>query len=46
MDAVAAQVQVDIGGGNVVTSTITTGSAQRLGLAVGKQVMSSSRRLM
>lgn len=37
-DALAAQVQVDIGGGNLVTSTITTDSANRLGLAKGKEV--------
>jgi molybdopterin-binding protein len=35
---VAAQVQVDIGGGNIVTSTITVDSAERLALAVGKEV--------
>ncbi len=35
---VAAQVQVDIGGGNLVTSTITTDSANRLGLETGKAV--------
>ena len=33
---VTAEVQVDIGGGNVVTSTITVGSAERLGLEKGK----------
>ena len=37
-DDVAAQIQVDIGGGNVVTSTITTDSANRLGLGKGKAV--------
>ncbi|MFZ0791145.1 MAG: TOBE domain-containing protein [Chromatiaceae bacterium] len=37
-DTVAAQVQVDIGGGNVVTSTITADSANRLGLETGKSV--------
>ena len=37
-DTVAAQVQVDIGGGNVVTSTITSDSANRLGLENGKTV--------
>jgi molybdopterin-binding protein len=37
-DTVAAQVQVDIGGGNVVTSTITSDSADRLGLEAGKSV--------
>jgi molybdopterin-binding protein len=35
---VAAQVQVDIGGGNVVTATITVDSAERLALAAGKEV--------
>ncbi|MCP5305075.1 MAG: TOBE domain-containing protein [Chromatiaceae bacterium] len=35
-DGVAAQVQVDIGGGNIVTSTITSDSASRLGLEKGK----------
>lgn len=37
-DAVAAQIQIDIGGGNTVTSTITADSANRLGLEVGKPV--------
>jgi molybdopterin-binding protein len=37
-DMVAAQVQVDIGGGNLVTSTITADSANRLGLEAGKAV--------
>lgn len=37
-DDVAAQVQVDIGGGNIVTSTITADSAKRLGLEKGKPV--------
>lgn len=36
--AVAAEVQVDVGGGNVITSTITTNSADRLALAAGKEV--------
>ena len=36
--AVAAEVQVDIGGGNVMTSTITVNSAERLGLEAGKDV--------
>jgi len=36
--AVAAQVTVDIGGGNVITSTITVDSADELGLASGKDV--------
>jgi molybdopterin-binding protein len=35
---VAAQVQVDIGGGNIVTSTITADSAEGLVLAPGKEV--------
>lgn len=35
--AVAAEVQVDIGG-TVITSTITVGSVERLGLAVGSDV--------
>jgi molybdopterin-binding protein len=36
--AVAAEVEVDIGGGNVMTSTITVNSAERLGLAPGTDV--------
>ena len=36
--AVAAEVQVDIGGGNTITSTVTVKSVERLGLAVGKEV--------
>ncbi len=36
--AVAAEVQVDIGGGNTITSMITVNSAERLGLAAGKDV--------
>lgn len=36
--AVAAQVSVDIGGGNLITSTITVDSADELGLADGKDV--------
>ena len=36
--AVAAQVSVDIGGGNVITSTITVDAADDLGLAEGKDV--------
>lgn len=35
---VAAQVDVDIGGGNVMTSTITVDAADDLGLAEGKEV--------
>jgi molybdopterin-binding protein len=37
-DDIAAQIQIDIGGGNVVTSTITSDSANRLGLESGKAV--------
>jgi len=37
-DSAVAQIQVDIGGGNIVTSTITADSAQRLALAVGKEI--------
>jgi molybdopterin-binding protein len=36
--AVAAEVQVEIGGGNVITSTITVSSVERLGLETGKDV--------
>jgi molybdopterin-binding protein len=36
--AVAAEVQVDIGGGHVITSTITVSSAERLQLATGSKV--------
>lgn len=36
--AVAAQVRVDIGGGNVITSTITVDAAEELGLDAGKDV--------
>lgn len=36
--AVAAQVRVDIGGGNVITSVITVASAKRLGLKRGQAV--------
>ena len=35
---VAAEVQVDIGGGNTITSTITVNSVERLGLKVGRDV--------
>ncbi len=35
---IAAKVRVDIGGGHVVTSTITADSAKELGLAAGKEV--------
>lgn len=37
--AVAAQVRVDIGGGNVITSTITVDAADDLGLSAGKEVL-------
>ncbi len=36
--AVAAQVRVDIGGGNVVTSMITADAVDDLGIAVGSVV--------
>ncbi len=36
--AVAAQVKIDIGGGNVITSTVTVDAVEELGLAVGKKV--------
>lgn len=36
--AVAAQVTIDIGGGNEITSTITVDAADDLGLAEGKEV--------
>lgn len=36
--AVAAQVGVDVGGGNVITSTITVDAAEDLGLSEGKDV--------
>ena len=36
--AVAAEVQVDVGNGNIITSTITVGSVERLALAEGKDV--------
>jgi len=38
LGAVAAEIQVDIGGGTIVTSVITVASAERLGLSVGKDV--------
>jgi len=37
-DSVAAQIQVDVGGGHVITATITSDSAERLTLANGKEV--------
>jgi molybdopterin-binding protein len=36
--AVAAQVKVDIGGGNVITSMITVDSVDELGIANGSEV--------
>lgn len=35
---VAAEIEVDIGNGNVITSTITVSSAERLALAEGSPV--------
>ena len=35
---VNCQVKVDVGGGNVVTSMITTDAAQDLGVEVGKEI--------
>ena len=35
---VNAQVTVDIGGGNVITSVITVDSVRQLGVAEGKEV--------
>lgn len=36
--AVAAEVQIDLGNDNQITSTITVGSVNRLELAVGQEV--------
>ncbi|MGD9783282.1 MAG: molybdopterin-binding protein [Hyphomicrobiaceae bacterium] len=36
--AVAAQVRIDIGGGNVITSTVTVDAVEDLGLKVGSKV--------
>lgn len=36
--AVAAEAQIDIGGGDTITSTITVASAERVGLAPGKAI--------
>ncbi|MDX1423289.1 MAG: TOBE domain-containing protein [Kiloniellales bacterium] len=36
--AVAAEVQIDIGGGNTITSTVTVESVERLGLTNGSEV--------
>jgi molybdopterin-binding protein len=38
LGTVAADVQVDIGGGNIVASTITVNSVKRLGLKEGDEV--------
>ena len=35
---VNSQVKVDIGGGNVITSMITTDAATDLGISIGKDV--------
>lgn len=35
---VAAKVKVDIGGGNVITSTITIEAVKELGVKVGEEV--------
>jgi molybdopterin-binding protein len=35
---VNSQIKVDIGGGNVVTSMITTDAAKDLGVEVGKEI--------
>ena len=36
--AVAAQVKIDIGGGKVITSTVTVDAVEELGLQVGGKV--------
>ncbi len=36
--AVAAQVKVDIGGGNVITSMITVDSVEDMGIDIGSEV--------
>jgi len=36
--AVAAQVSIDIGGGNRITSTVTVDAVEELGVEVGKPV--------
>ncbi|CFX45277.1 putative molybdenum-pterin-binding protein [Candidatus Filomicrobium marinum] len=36
--AVAAQVKIDVGGGNTITSTVTVDAVEDLGLAPGKPV--------
>lgn len=35
---VNSQIKVDIGGGNIITSMITTDAAADLGVAVGKEI--------
>ena len=35
--AVAAQVKLDIGGGNIITSTVTVDAVEELGLEEGMQ---------
>lgn len=35
---VMAKVKVDVGGGNVITSLISTEAVQELGVAVGKEI--------
>lgn len=36
---ISARVQIDIGGGNILSSSITCASADELGLAVGDSVV-------
>jgi len=36
---ITARVQIDVGGGNVLSSTITCSAAEDLGLAVGDAVI-------
>ena len=36
--AVAAQVKVDIGGGNIITSTVTVDAVEDLGIAEGSPI--------
>jgi molybdopterin-binding protein len=38
LGSVAAEVELDIGGGNTIASTITVNSVQRLGLKEGDEV--------
>ena len=44
--ATTAHVRIDIGGGHVVTASITDESADELGLAAARPPMPSSRRAM